>query len=112
MTCRSAVYDGLITSVRANLAPLFRYYELRRRVLGLEELHQYDTYVPLVPEIETHVSFDEAIEKVLASLAPLGRNTSTRWATGCAGAGAIATRRRGNGAARSRAAATGHRPTS
>ena len=67
-----AVYDGLIASVRQNLAPLFRYYELRRRVLGLSELHQYDTYVPLVAEIETDVSFEEAIEKVLASLAPLG----------------------------------------
>ena len=67
-----AVYDGLITSVRAHVAPLFRYYELRRRVLGLEELHPYDTYVPLVPEIETDIPFDEAIEKVSASLAPLG----------------------------------------
>ena len=65
-------------SVREHLAPLFRYYELRRRVLGLDELHHYDTYVPLVPEIETDVPFDEAIEKVLASLAPLGTNTSTR----------------------------------
>ncbi len=68
-----AVYDNLITSVRNNLAPLFRYYDLRRRVLGLDELHAYDTYVPLVAEIETNVSFDEAIDKVLASLAPLGR---------------------------------------
>ena len=67
-----AVYDGLIAAVRANLAPLHRYYELRRRVLGLEELHAYDTYVPLVAEIETDVSFDQAMEKVLASLAPLG----------------------------------------
>ncbi|MGZ4982765.1 MAG: oligoendopeptidase F [Chthoniobacterales bacterium] len=67
-----AVYDGLVSSVRAHLAPLFRYYELRRRVLGLDELHQYDSYVPLVPEIETHVSFDEAVERVLDSLKPLG----------------------------------------
>ncbi|MGI8821331.1 MAG: oligoendopeptidase F [Chthoniobacterales bacterium] len=67
-----AVYDGLIDSVRGHLAPLFRYYELRRRVLGLDELHAYDTYVPLVAEIETRVSFDEAVEKVVAALAPLG----------------------------------------
>ncbi len=67
-----AVYDGLMTAVRNNLAPLFRYYELRRRVLGLDELHQYDTYVPLVPEIESHVSFDEATETILNALAPLG----------------------------------------
>jgi oligoendopeptidase F len=67
-----AVYDGLIDTVRANLQPLHRYYDLRRRVLGLDELHSYDTYVPLVAEIETDVSFDEAIEKVLAALQPLG----------------------------------------
>lgn len=67
-----AVYDNLITSVRSNLEPLFRYYDLRRRVLGLKEIHHYDTYVPMVAEIETRVSFDEAIEKVLAALAPLG----------------------------------------
>ncbi|MBA2434676.1 MAG: oligoendopeptidase F family protein, partial [Chthoniobacterales bacterium] len=67
-----AVYDALIGSVRQNLQPLFRYYELRRRVLGLAELHPYDTYVPLVAEIETNISFDEAITDVLASLAPLG----------------------------------------
>jgi oligoendopeptidase F len=41
-------------------------------VLGLDELHLYDTYVPLVAEIETDISFDEAITDVLASLAPLG----------------------------------------
>lgn len=67
-----AVYDGLITTVRQNLAPLFRYYDLRRRVLGLDELHHYDTYVPLVAEIESDVSFDEAIDHVLAGLEPLG----------------------------------------
>jgi oligoendopeptidase F len=69
----AAVYDQLIAAVRQNLPPLSRYYELRRRVLGLDELHHYDTYVPLVAEIETDISFDEAIDKVLASLAPLGR---------------------------------------
>ena len=68
-----AVYDGLIQSVRANLKPLFRYFDLRRRVLGLRELHHYDTYVPLVPEIETRFTFDEAIEMVFAALAPLGK---------------------------------------
>ena len=68
-----AVYDGLIQSVRANLKPLFRYFDLRRRVLGLDELHHYDTYVPLVSEIETRFTFDDAVEMVLAALAPLGK---------------------------------------
>src|SRR5437762_10523625 len=68
-----AVYDGLIQSVRANLKPLFRYFDLRRRVLGLDELHHYDTYVPLVSEIETRFTFDQALEMVLRALAPLGK---------------------------------------
>jgi oligoendopeptidase F len=68
-----AVYDGLIKSVHANLKPLFRYFDLRRRVLGLAELHQYDTYVPLVPEIDTRFTFEQAVETVLAALAPLGK---------------------------------------
>jgi oligoendopeptidase F len=67
-----AVYDGLIDSVRANLKPLFQYFDLRRRVLGLDELHHYDTYVPLVPEIETRFTFEQAAETVLTALAPLG----------------------------------------
>jgi len=69
-----SVYDGLIKSVRANLEPLFRYFDLRRRALGLRELHLYDTYVPLVPEIETRFTFDQAAETVLSALAPLGKN--------------------------------------
>ena len=66
------VYDGLIDAVRLGIPVLLRYYDLRRRVLGLDALHAYDTYVPLVPEIETHIGFDEAIDKVIAALAPLG----------------------------------------
>src|SRR6184192_3580581 len=68
-----AVYDGLIQSVRANLKSLFRYFDLRRRALGLRELHHYDTYVPLVPEIETRFRFDQAVEMVLGALESLGK---------------------------------------
>lgn len=67
-----AVYDNLVATVRANLAPLYRYYELRRRALGLGEVHHYDTYVPLVPQITTHLTFDEAIDRTIAATAPLG----------------------------------------
>jgi oligoendopeptidase F len=80
-----AVYDGLIAAVRHNFAPLFRYYELRRRVLGLEELHQYDTYVPLVAEIESHVSFDQATESILAAFKPLGSEYTTALTEGLRG---------------------------
>jgi oligoendopeptidase F len=68
-----AVYNGLIQSVRANLKPLFRYSDLRRRVLGLDELHHYDTYVPLVSAIATRFTFEDAVEMVLAALTPLGK---------------------------------------
>src|SRR5437870_10862 len=77
-----AVYDGLINAVRDGIPPLLRYYDLRRRVLALDQLRAYDTYVPLVPEIETHVRFDEAINKVVASLAPLGQEYTRTLADG------------------------------
>jgi oligoendopeptidase F len=80
-----AVYDGLISAVRQNLAPLFRYYDLRRRVLGLDHLHHYDTYVPLVAEIESRVTFDEAIERVLTACAPLGPEYITTLSEGLRG---------------------------
>jgi oligoendopeptidase F len=66
------VYDSLISSVRANLDPLFRYYALRKRVLGLHEIRQCDTYVPIVAEFERITSFDEAMEMCFAAFAPLG----------------------------------------
>ncbi len=77
-----SVYDNLIGSVRANLDPLHRYYELRRKVLKLDEIHHYDTYVPMVANIETRVTFDEAIDKVIASLAPLGEEYTSVLAKG------------------------------
>src|SRR5205823_13218463 len=80
-----AVYDGLIKAVREGIPALLHYFQLRRRVLGLDELHSYDTYVPLVQEIETHVTFDEAIDKVIASLAPLGHEYSHKLADGLRG---------------------------
>jgi oligoendopeptidase F len=69
----ASVYDGLVQSVRGNLGPLFRYFDLRRRLLGLPELHHYDTYVPLVPQVQVRLSFDQAIDHVIAALAPLGK---------------------------------------
>ena len=66
------VYDNLISTVRANLPALHRYYDVRRRLLGLSEIHQYDTYVPIVDKMETDIPWDEASSKVLAALAPLG----------------------------------------
>jgi oligoendopeptidase F len=67
-----AVYDNLIATVRNNLSALHEYYDLRKQLLGLDEIHQYDTFVPLFPEVAKTVKFDEAIELVTAALDPLG----------------------------------------
>lgn len=67
-----SVYDGLISTVRNNLDPLFEYFELRRQVLGLGEIHHYDTYVPMVDDVQTEVPWESAVGKVLKAVAPLG----------------------------------------
>lgn len=67
-----SVYENLISTVRSRLSPLYRYFDLRKSVLGLEEIHHYDTYVPMVSEIRTNVDWDGAVERVLGALAPLG----------------------------------------
>ena len=72
-----SVYDNLISTVHAHLPPLFKYYKLRKRLLNLPEIHQYDTYVPIVDRVETRVSFDEATEKVVSALTPLGEEYCT-----------------------------------
>lgn len=67
-----SVYDNLIAAVRKNLPALYKYYDLRKRKMGLDEIHHYDTYVPILSDIEIEHSWDEAVEVVAASLAPLG----------------------------------------
>jgi len=67
-----SVYDSLIASVHKNLPALHRYYALRKRVLGLDEIHHYDTYVPLVEGVETHIDWDGAVDRVLSAVKPLG----------------------------------------
>jgi oligoendopeptidase F len=71
------IYDNLISTVRGNLDALFRYFELRRRVLKLDEIHHYDTYVPMVENIQTNVPWDGAVQQVMDSLHPLGAEYTT-----------------------------------
>ncbi len=68
-----SVYDNLITSVRKSLPTLHRYYDLRRRVLGLDKLRHYDVYVPLVGSVKTSIPYEEAVEILRQALAPLGK---------------------------------------
>lgn len=67
-----AVYDNLIAAVRENLPKLHRYTALRKKLLGLEELHMYDIYVPLVKDADKKYSYEEAVRLVLEGLAPMG----------------------------------------
>ncbi len=67
-----SVYDNLIASVRKNLPALYRYFDLRKRVLGLEEIHHYDTYVPIIADVTSHVPWEDAVDRVMSALHPLG----------------------------------------
>ena len=66
------VYDNLIATVRANLQPLFKYLDFRRSVLGLEELHFYDTYVPIISDVQFHMPYEEAVAVCARAVQPLG----------------------------------------
>ena len=80
-----AVYDQLIAAVHAHLPAVHRYYDLRKRILGLDEIHHYDCYVPLVPELEQRHNWNDAVRVVIESLAPLGGDYTTRLEQGLLG---------------------------
>ena len=66
------LYKNLIDKVNDKLYINHEYMELRKKVLGLDELHMYDVYTPLVKNIEKNYTYDEAKDLVLKALAPLG----------------------------------------
>ncbi|MFD1360157.1 oligoendopeptidase F [Lentibacillus salinarum] len=66
------VYDNLVESVNERLPLLHRYVRLRKQVLGLDELHMYDIYTPLVKDADMTFSYEEAQKYVLEGLKPLG----------------------------------------
>lgn len=67
-----AVYTQLIDTVHDNIGLMHRYVRLRKKLLGVDELHMYDLYTPIVKDINIKVSYEEAQAKVLESLKPLG----------------------------------------
>lgn len=67
-----SVYDNLIATVHEHLPLLHRYVRLRKQVLGLDELHMYDLYTPLVQDVKMDVTYEEAKQYMLDGLAPLG----------------------------------------
>ena len=56
-----------------NLDPLYKYFDLRKRLLGLDKLHIYDCNVPLVKDIKWHMPFEQAVEEIKSALNPLGK---------------------------------------
>ncbi|GAC1434454.1 MAG: oligoendopeptidase F [Terriglobales bacterium] len=83
----TAVYSRLIEGVDRNLPTFHRYLKLRKRMMGLKDLHYYDLYAPLVASVDKEYPVEEARRNILAALAPLGpeyaagakRAFSERW---------------------------------
>ncbi len=67
-----SVYDNLVKTVNDNLHLLHRYVKLRKKVLGLDQLHMYDLYTPLVKNVKMDIPYEEAKGLILKGLAPMG----------------------------------------
>lgn len=66
------VYDNLIAAVHAKLPAIYEYFELRRRKMRLRDIHHYDTYVPILSELDMRHTWNQAVEAVVTALEPLG----------------------------------------
>jgi oligoendopeptidase F len=67
------VYDQLIAIVHENLPLLHRYIKLRKKAMGVKELHMYDLYTPFISHTPKKITYDQAKETVIKGLAPLGK---------------------------------------
>lgn len=68
------VYTNLIQAVHDNMQPMYRYVALRKKLLGVDELHMYDLYTPIVADADEKIPYEQAKETVLRALAPLGED--------------------------------------
>lgn len=66
------VYHSLIKAVEDNMHTHHKYVSLRKKILGLDSLHLYDIYVPLTPNVDIRMSYDEAADAIIESSKPLG----------------------------------------
>lgn len=67
-----SVYDNLVAAVRANLPAVHKYFAVRKRAMKLQDIHFYDVYVPIIPDMQTRTEWDAAVELVIEALKPLG----------------------------------------
>ncbi len=72
-----SVYDNLIESVHSHLPAMYRYIDIRSKALGIQELHMYDLYAPMVDDIDMKKDFEEAKKIVAKGLEPLGKEYIT-----------------------------------
>ena len=68
------IYHNLISAVHENLDKMYRYVALRKKRLGVDELHMYDVYTPIVADSDSVIPYDKARETVLEALAVLGQD--------------------------------------
>ena len=68
------VYYNLIDTVHANMDKMYKYIRLRKKLMGVDELHMYDIYCPIVSDLDKKITFEEAKENVLKALAVLGND--------------------------------------
>ena len=66
------VYYNLIDAVHQNMQPMYRYVALRKKLLGVNELHMYDLYTPIVSDVDVNIPYEEAKQTVYDALAPMG----------------------------------------
>ena len=76
------IYNSLIKSVRKSLPVIHDYYELKRQVLGLDKLHLYDVYAPLIEECDSQYTYEQAVEEVLETVKIFGEEYHTTLAEG------------------------------
>lgn len=67
-----SVYENLIDAVHEALPSMYRYVEIRKRALGVEELHMYDVYAPITKDVDMKIPYEKAKEIVAEGLAPMG----------------------------------------
>lgn len=67
-----SVYHSLIDAVHANMDQMYRYVALRKKLLGVDELHYYDLYAPMIPDAERKIPYEDAKKTVLEAVRPLG----------------------------------------
>lgn len=69
-----SVYTNLIEAVHANLDKMYKYVAIRKKLLGVDELHMYDVYTPIVPDAAVEIDFEQAKKTVLEALSVLGED--------------------------------------